>query len=259
MEALRAGAIDGGIVGETPPILEQAAGTKLKLIAAIQGDTSGSAIIVPKNSKITSVEELKGKKIAFAVGSAAETLLAQALAKNGLKLSDITPVDLQPGDALAAFGSGQVDAWVSWDPYTALAQASGAKTLITAPQAGNAGLSYLVVRADALSDPGKAAAFGDLIGRLAKAGVWRTTHEPEWVAKFVALTHLPAAIAKITIDRSQQHYVAIGAVVQKDQQAVADLLFDQGVVPKRLDESEVLDPRYNSVIASVLGTASAAK
>ena len=85
---------------------------------------------MPKDSRIATVADLKGKRVALNKGSNVHYLLVRALEANGLCLSDIEPVYLPPADARAAFESGKVDAWVIWDPFLAAAQAAtGARTL----------------------------------------------------------------------------------------------------------------------------------
>src|SRR5260221_4208824 len=130
LEALNVGAIDFGVAGETPPIFAQAAGAPLVYLAYDPPAPQGEAILVPKDSPLNSVSDLKGKKVALNKGSNVHYLLVKALEKAGLKYTDIQPVFLAPSDALAAFTRGSVDAWVICDPYEAAAEAStGARIL----------------------------------------------------------------------------------------------------------------------------------
>lgn len=120
LEALGVGAVDIGFVGDTPPIFSQAAKANLVYVARSPANTS--AVVVPKDSPIKSVAELKGKKVAIAKGSSSHNLTIRALKKYGLKFEDIEPVYLPPADAVAAFTTGKVDAWTVWDPYLAIAE-----------------------------------------------------------------------------------------------------------------------------------------
>src|ERR1700727_1203964 len=130
LEALNVGAIDFGITGETPPIFAQAAGAPLVYLAYDPPAPQGEAILVPKDSSLKSVADLRGRKVALNKGSNVHYLLVKALEKAELKYTDIEPVFLAPSDALAAFTRGSVDAWVIWDPYEAAAEAStGARIL----------------------------------------------------------------------------------------------------------------------------------
>ncbi|MWX00962.1 transporter substrate-binding domain-containing protein, partial [Francisella tularensis] len=90
----------------------------------------GEAIIVPKNSPLKSVADLKGKRVAFNKGSNVHYLLVKLLEKANVPYSDIQPVYLTPADARAAFERGAIDAWVIWDPFFAAAeQQLGARVL----------------------------------------------------------------------------------------------------------------------------------
>ncbi|MFX4243535.1 ABC transporter substrate-binding protein, partial [Aliarcobacter butzleri] len=81
--------IDFGTVGETPPIFAQAANAKIKYIGYEPPAPKGEAIIVPKNSAINTVADLKGKKVVLNKGSNVHYLLVRALENAGLKYSDI--------------------------------------------------------------------------------------------------------------------------------------------------------------------------
>ncbi|WP_018130626.1 aliphatic sulfonate ABC transporter substrate-binding protein [Effusibacillus pohliae] len=129
LEALNAGKIDAGYAGGAPAVLAQGTPGAQLVYLAYEPEVA-RAIVVPKHSTIKSLLDLKGKKVAFAKGSSAHYTLISALATVGLTISDITPVNLQPSDARAAFERGDADAWVIWDPYLADAEEhAGAKIL----------------------------------------------------------------------------------------------------------------------------------
>src|SRR3981081_2177466 len=130
LEALNVGALDFGNTGEAPPIFAQAAGAPIQYVAYEPPAPKGEAILVPKDSKLASVADLRGKKVALNKGSNVHYLLVKALEKAGVKYSEVEPVFLAPADARAAFERGAVDAWVIWDPFQAAAEiAIHARTL----------------------------------------------------------------------------------------------------------------------------------
>eukprot|EP01031_Cornospumella_fuschlensis_P051034 gene51034-62414_t len=122
LEALNAGAIDFGNTGEAPPIFAQAAGAPLRYVGYEPAAPTGEAILVPKDSPLKSVADLKGKTVALNKGSNVQYFLVKLLEKNGLKYGDVQSVFLAPADARAAFEKGAVDAWIIWDPFLAAAQ-----------------------------------------------------------------------------------------------------------------------------------------
>ena len=98
-----------GSVGDTPPIFAQAANANVVYIAG-SAITNGQGILVPANSSIQTIADLKGKRIGFTKGSSAHNVVIATLEKAGLTWSDITPVYLTPPDAVPAFANGSIEA-----------------------------------------------------------------------------------------------------------------------------------------------------
>ena len=84
LEALNVGAIDYGTTGEAPPIFAQAAGAPLVYVGYEPPAPKGEAILVPKDSPLKTVADLKGKNVALNKGSNVHYLLVKALEKAGL-------------------------------------------------------------------------------------------------------------------------------------------------------------------------------
>ena len=89
LEALNVGSIDFGHAGEAPPIFAQAAGAPLVYVGAETPAPEAEAIIVRDDSRIASVAQLRGKRVALNRGSNVHYLLVRALTAAGLSLSDI--------------------------------------------------------------------------------------------------------------------------------------------------------------------------
>jgi aliphatic sulfonates family ABC transporter substrate-binding protein len=120
MDAISAGAIDFGWVGDAPAIIAQSTGAKFVYAAYMPASQHG--LLVLEGSALRSLADIKGKKIAFARGTSAQNLMLRLLAKAGLTYGDIVPVYLSPADASAALARGDVDAWAIWDPFFAQAE-----------------------------------------------------------------------------------------------------------------------------------------
>jgi sulfonate transport system substrate-binding protein len=130
LEAMRAGSVDVGAVGDTPPVFAQAAHDDLLYIAANRG--APQSVLLPPGSNIRTLLDLKGKKIAFGRGSAAHNFTLLILEKAGLQYGDIQPIYLGPADAGPAFSQGAIDAWSIWEPYASLFNTrDGVRTLTT--------------------------------------------------------------------------------------------------------------------------------
>lgn len=127
--ALAGGKVDGMATALDVQVTFAGAGIPVQIVWLFDDSYGGDGILV-KND-INSVEDLKGKKMAFEVGSTSQMLALTALAQGGLTEKDVTVVQMSAGDAGAAFAAGQVDAAVTWEPWlTKGAQANG-KVLLT--------------------------------------------------------------------------------------------------------------------------------
>jgi sulfonate transport system substrate-binding protein len=147
MEAMNVGSIDYGAVGDSPPVFAQAAGAAI-VYAAGQAVTNGQGILVPQNSAIRSVADLRGKRVGFTKGSSAHNIIVQTLEKAGLTYADITPVYLTPPDAGPAFANGSIDAWSIWDPYFAIGETKqNGRVLVNASEITKSNSFYVTLPA----------------------------------------------------------------------------------------------------------------
>lgn len=132
VEALNAGAVDIGYVGEAPPVFAQAAtGSTVRYIAYDPYGVEAEGIVVPKDSPIKTLADLKGKKLAVQKGSNAHYLAVKALESVGLQISDVEFVFIKPSDARAAFEKNNVDAWSIWDPFLAAVELDAGARILT--------------------------------------------------------------------------------------------------------------------------------
>lgn len=123
ISALSAGQIDANSQTWSDTMAPLAKGVPLKAILVNDNSAGNDALMV--GPKITSVKDLKGKKIAVEEFSVSHFLLTLALNKHGMSLKDVQVVNLSAGDAAAAFLAGRVDAAVVWNPWVNQIQASG--------------------------------------------------------------------------------------------------------------------------------------
>ena len=146
LEAMNTGSVDFGSVGDTPPIFAQAANANIVYVAGSQ-ITNGQGILVPANSPIRTIADLKGKRIGFAKGTSAHNVLVATLEKAGLTYDDITPVYLSPPDAGPAFANGSIEAWAIWDPYFAIGEKrQNGRILVNAREVAKTNSFYLANR-----------------------------------------------------------------------------------------------------------------
>jgi len=237
LEALNVGSIDFGIAGETPPIFAQAAGAPLVYVAYDPPAPQGEAILVPKDSPLKSVAELKGKKVALNKGSNVHYLLVKALEKAALNYTDIQPVFLAPADALAAFTRGAVDAWVIWDPYEAAAEASTGARILTDGTSLVANHQFYFTSKKFLVDDGKAVDV--VLEALTETDEWTKNHIDEVAAQLSPSVGLPASVLAVSLKRESYGIRPISDEVIASQQRIADTFLALGLVPKAITVSDV--------------------
>src|SRR3981189_2362466 len=236
LEALNVGAIDLRNTGEAPPIFAEAAGAPIQYVAYEPPAPKGEAILVPKDSNLTSVADLKGKKVALNKGSNVHYLLVKALEKAGVKYSDIEPVFLAPADARAAFERGAVDAWVIWDPFQAAAEAAtGAVTLADGSGIVSNYQFYFASKKFIAADP----KIVDLVlAQLSEVDEWAKGDIHAVAAQLAPAIGLPVPVVEVALKRQGSGIKPVTDSVIADQQQVADTFFALGLIPKSIKISD---------------------
>jgi sulfonate transport system substrate-binding protein len=238
LEAVNVGAIDFGNTGEAPPIFAQAAGAPLLYVAHEPPAPRGEAILVPKDSPIKAVTELKGKKVALNKGSNVHYLLVKTLEKAGVKYADIEPVFLAPADARAAFEKGAVDAWAIWDPFQAAAEkAIEARTLANGEGTVANHQFYLAAKSFATANPKVVEA---LLAELSEVDKWVQSDIKAAAAQLSASVGLPVPVVELALERQSYGIVPINDTVIAAQQDIADTFHALGVLPKKITVSEAV-------------------
>jgi sulfonate transport system substrate-binding protein len=248
LQAMAGGAVDIGSVGNAPPVFAAAGGDNIAIVGAFQANPRGTALLVPKNSGIHSVAQLRGKRIAVAQGSSSDYHLLTVLKKAGLTVHDVTLDYLQPAEGLAALSSGHVDAWDVWSPFVEQAEAQDhARGLVNGAGYGSP-YSFTVAARGALADPAKAAAIRDYLKLLNQAHAWAASHQAAWAAVWAKATGLPSDVmTKATADDSSVAVPITNAVITSEQQ-VSDAFTAAGLIPGHVDFSKFTVTSFNAVV-----------
>jgi sulfonate transport system substrate-binding protein len=240
LEGLNVGSIDFGIAGEAPPIFAQAAGADLVYVGSEPPASAGEAILVPKDSPIRTVAELKGKKVALNKGSNVHFLLVKLLEKAGVQYKDIDTVFLTPADARAAFERGSVDAWAIWEPFLAAAQRqTGARILadgngvVSNHQFFLASRTYAARRADVIAI---------VLEELAIVDQWAKTNPKEAAAALQPQIGLDQPTLELALSRGGYGVAPMNDAVLAEQQGIADTFYDLRLIPKHINVRDAILP-----------------
>jgi len=144
--AFASGQMDAANLATHTAIKLYASGLNLKIILLEDASYEADAVLAP--SSITSIADLKGRKVAYEEGTTSDLLINYAFSQNGMTLADITPVFMPAADAGATLIAGQVDVAVTYEPYisTALAENSDLRILYSAAERPGLISDVLVIR-----------------------------------------------------------------------------------------------------------------
>jgi sulfonate transport system substrate-binding protein len=250
LEAMASGSVDIGGVGDAPPVFAAAGGEAIEIVGARKTNGDQDAVVVPKNSPITSIQQLKGKKIAYGSGSSANYNLLTVLTKAGLTTKDVSLVNLQPALALAAFTSGSVAAWDIWPPYVQQVVAQDGGRVLATGSAYGSPYSFEVASKAAVTDPGKAAAIRVYLATLDKAYVWAATHPGAWATAWGKASGLPSSIMTVAAKTDANAPAQITSDTISSEQGLVDQFFAAGLIPKKVDISGYITEQFNGTVGS---------
>jgi sulfonate transport system substrate-binding protein len=141
LQFLNAGSIDFGSTAGSAALVAKINGNPIKSIY-VYSRPEWTALVTAKDSKIATIADLKGKKVAMVRGTDPHIFLVRALLSAGLTDKDITPVLVQQhADGGTALLRGDVDAWAGLDPMMAQHEVQdGARLFFRKPEANTWGI-----------------------------------------------------------------------------------------------------------------------
>jgi sulfonate transport system substrate-binding protein len=137
---------------------------------------------------------------------------------------------------------GAVDAWATWEPYTAMAETAGHARVLVNGRGLSSGLSFIAATDKAIA--AKHAALQDFTLRVVRAQRWSYDHVTEYSAVLSRVTGIAPDAARLQFERRAQRWIAVDAKVLADQQATADFYLDVGLLKQRLDVKNTFDAGF---------------
>jgi sulfonate transport system substrate-binding protein len=248
IEAFRAGALDGGAVGDTPPIHAALTGLRVKIIMVQTRDRPTYRLGIAPGQRIRSIEELRGKRIAYSPGQAQGALVQRILSKAGLSRSDVQLVEIASTEFKDALTSRQVDAApLSGAPllrYLGEYAGQGASAI---DHAVRDNLSFFYVRSSVLEDPNKAAALQAYVRLRAGAQRFAVDNPELWSEKYYVQDQgLNSAQARSLVEAlGRPQYPTDWSEAIAHTQETIDLMAQAGGKPS-FDARELFDLRFQA-------------
>ena len=241
-EALRAGAVDLAPAGDTPVLAAATGGAPLRIVAVRRSQSRGIAILVPADSAIHDVADLRGRNVVVssARGSISQYLLIRALANAGVAEQDVNVGFVLPTDALSAFNAGKIEAWATFGIYQAFAEQQGARVLITG-EGINTGLTFITASDQVLGDPQKRKALSDVLQRFAKAFEWAQKNQDEYARVFAKVNDIPLDVSQRLRSWGDESLLPVEPRDVQALQQVDDLFVEKKIFPHRVDVEKLTD------------------
>ncbi|TCC00602.1 aliphatic sulfonate ABC transporter substrate-binding protein [Micromonospora zingiberis] len=243
-EALKAGSIDLGQTGEAPPIFAAAGKIPFQIIGTSEPIPQGEAVLVKEDSGLRTFADLKGRTVALNKGSNVHWLLVRLLAANNLTLQDINVKYLKPAEGRPAFDNGQVDAWVIWDPYFALAERPGVRILADATGLAS-NREYVLAHPDALTN--KSAQIEAFLRTYRTVTDWGIANPVERATVLAPELKIPEDVTSRALARSARALAPVTPAVGDELQAIADGFATLELIPGPVDIRARVDGRFTEV------------
>ncbi|MFZ3591383.1 aliphatic sulfonate ABC transporter substrate-binding protein [Bacillus sp. DJP31] len=237
LEFLNSNSIDFGSTAGAAALIAKSKSAPIESVY-IYSKPEWTALVAQGGSSITSVEDLKGKKVAATLGTDPYIFLLRALDEAGLKSTDVEIVNLQHGDGATALLSGQVDAWAGLDPHMAKLEVGEGTSFVYR----NADLNtYGTLNARSEFAEKYPAYVEKVIELYEKARTW-TVENPEDAAKILAeQAQLDEAVAKLQLTRNDFSNPIPGSTQIKALNEAGKVLQAAGVIDKNADVEKLVN------------------
>ncbi|MGW1166981.1 ABC transporter substrate-binding protein [Streptomyces sp. NPDC002550] len=254
INAFRAGSLDLANNAGIPPIQAHYQGFAAKIVAIGITRKPNYLFATKPGSDIRTVDDFKGRRLAFSQGQAQGVVLLRALKKAGLAYDEVKLVPLTSNQFLTALQSGQVDvaplANSQAPAYLAQYEPRGARTI---PTDVVDLLNLLWAPQSVLNDPAKAAAIAAYIPQWARGQVWQYEHPDVWNEEFYVRTQnlTPEQARGISRLANKPLFPPGWGEAITWEQETADLLAEGGFV-KKFDVGSLFDHRFESIAAKAV-------
>lgn len=248
LEYLSTGGADFGNAAGAASLLAKANGNPIKTVY-IGSKPEWTALVVGQNSTITSVKDLKGKKIAATPGTDPYIFLLRELADAGLGKNDVQIVNLQHPDGRTALEKGQVDAWAGLDPHMAASELqAGSKLIVRNPNYNT--YDFVSVREQFAKD------YPDYVKRVLKvyekARQWALANKGELTQIVATAAKVSPEVAAKEIERNDFSGAIPGAEQIQGLQAASKILLSENLVKSGTDTDKVIkdliDPSFAQAV-----------
>lgn len=237
LEFLNSGSVDFGSSAGLAAVLSRANGNPIKTVYVFSRP-EWTALVVPKDSPIKHIQDLKGKKIAATKGTDPFLFLLRTLKQEGLAKSDVEILALQHADGRAALEQGRADAWAGLDPLMAGSEIEASSRLLYRNVAFN---TYGFLNANETFVKNHPDYVTRVLKAYEKARDWILANPQETAALLAQETKLPLAVAQLQLTRNDFSNPIPGGEHIAALKAAAPILVQEDLVRRGTDVDAVID------------------
>jgi sulfonate transport system substrate-binding protein len=246
-EAMTAGQIDVGSMGDTPALIARSSGLETVLFGISSAGSRTQAMVVRTDSPVTSVKDLNGRKVAAAKGTTTHELLGLILAEAGLRFSDVEFINLPLSEMNVALEKSTIDAAVVWEPLLTRLEAQGTVRILRDATGLKNSVSVLVaMRPYAQTHPEEVRS----VLRALRRGARLLADNPEEGARLVAADlRLPPELIQRSVSRHNLAQPLTPAITDDIRQSER-FLRDNALIRRPVDVDAFIDPAFSRSVFS---------
>ncbi len=240
-ESFASGAQDVGVMGNVPTISAAAAGQARTILGVAYNGEKTEAVLVPKDSKISTAKGLKGKKIGLVVGSIAQDFVERLLEQEGIKDDEVELVNLASTEQQNALATGQVDAIAVWQPMIAQVEAAGTGKVLVDGTGIYKCENLISGNTDYINENPEIVQI--FMEQYARAAAEVSKDTAGYAKKYAEKYNLDADIVNATIS-DMNFQVSITDEDIADFQKTADWLYNSGNVKKQVTAKDIVNTTF---------------
>lgn len=242
-EALFTGAVDVATMGDTTAVSAVTKVPDLRIIGSHGAGESRHRIMVPANSTMQRIEDLKGKRLGVKKGTSTHGGLLVLLKTRGIAVGELKLVELDPDTMPAALAAGSLDAFVASEPTPSLAEQQGARELTTLAGLGNSYPLLIVAKSATLQK--REAELKKFFRALARAEQFLVTHRNEAVMMLSQATGLTPEMTRRAMQR-HSYRLQLDPHTLASLEQTAAFLKEQKKISQTPAFTKVMDTRFVS-------------
>ncbi len=245
-DAVVSGSVDFGTFGIAAAILGGAARQPIVVIAS--ECNKGMAIVAGKDSGITSIAQMRGKRVALWPGSTQEVFMLERLHMEGMSIHDITPVRVSFSEMHAALARGDVDAYVGAEPGPGLSLATGIGHIVEYPYSTPMGSLNMVICASRDTVANKPDLAQTIVTLQRQASGYAMAHRDEMVAMTVAKLGMSKAAVEISAPNVELNWQMTPVMIEESR-VYADRMLALKQIRALPDFATFFDSRFSDAAA----------